>query len=88
MLSVLDSFDWKSAFSYACGESDYCGTGVPGAVGPGIPVTAEPFTRESVVEIVALSEGENYSTDWIGVFRLADGRYACLEAGCDYTGWG
>ena len=88
MLPELDRDDWGAAFSYACGKSDHCGTGVPSAVGPGIPVNAEPFNRESVVEIVGLSEGENDSADWIGVFRLADGRYACLEAGCDYTGWG
>jgi len=91
MLSELDRDDWAAAFSYACGGSKASGTygsGVPSAVGPGIPVNAEPFTRESVVEIIATSDGENDEADWIGVFRLADGRYACLEAGCDYSGWG
>lgn len=50
------------------------------------PADAE-FTREDVVSIIAIEDGENDEASWIAVFELHDGRFAYLEAGCDYTGW-
>jgi len=48
---------------------------------------APEFTRADVVEIIACAEGENDGPSWIGVFKIKNGLYAFLEAGCDYTGW-
>ena len=35
----------------------------------------------------AKEDGENDGDEWIAVFRLKDGKFAYLEAGCDFTGW-
>jgi hypothetical protein len=40
-----------------------------------------------VVEVIAAVEGEHDGAEWLAVVRLADGRYAVVAAGCDYTGW-
>lgn len=45
------------------------------------------FSREDVVNIIAMKEGMNDEEPWVGVFELNDGTFACLSAGCDYTGW-
>lgn len=45
------------------------------------------FTMDEVESVVASSEGENDGQNWLAVFNLKDGRFAYLEAGCDYTGW-
>lgn len=50
-------------------------------------VSTTAFTRDDVAEIIAMAEGENDGAEWVGVFRLNDGRFAVLRAGCDYTGW-
>jgi len=46
------------------------------------------FTRDDVVEIYGIQEGENDADPWRVYGLLKDGRYFYLEAGCDYTGWG
>lgn len=51
------------------------------------PVSLVPISREDVVLIYWMVEGENHGEPWEGVFRLRDGRYLYLIAGCDYTGW-
>lgn len=90
MLKELDTRDWKEAFAYI-GETspydNYPTTHPPVAVLTNNAVSTEPVTREDVVEIIAVEEGQNDGPHWIGVFRLRDGRYASLDAGCDYTGW-
>jgi hypothetical protein len=48
----------------------------------------EPFSIDDVAEIIAISDGQNDEEDWVGAFRLSDGRYAFISAWCDYTGWG
>jgi hypothetical protein len=45
------------------------------------------FLITDVVEIIAMEEGDNDGDDWIGVFKLSNGQFAWLSAGCDYTGW-
>lgn len=37
--------------------------------------------------VMASADGENDEANWLAIFKLADGRYAFLSAGCDYTGW-
>ena len=50
-------------------------------------VYATEFTREDVKLILSAEEGENDGYAWIGLFLLKDGRFAALNAWCDYTGW-
>lgn len=90
MLSDLENYNWKEAFKYASGER-ICDAGHV----HGVPertllddVAPGSFDREDVEEILYIEEGENDGDSWIGVFRLKDGRFACLRAWCDYTGWG
>lgn len=87
MLEQLNTYDWEEAFAYCSGVAEALGSSVPKQVAPGVPVDDAPFRREDVARIVAISEGQNDEQDWVGVFVLEDGRFACLEAGCDYTGW-
>jgi hypothetical protein len=78
MLESLNDYDWKNAFAEA---------GSPIVVKFANPVPTESFIREDVVEIIATADGENDGPNWLGVFLLKDGRYAMVDAGCDYTGW-
>ncbi len=48
---------------------------------------AEGFAMDDVSDVLASSDGENDGPEWVATFRLNDGRYAGLKAGCDYTGW-
>jgi hypothetical protein len=87
MLERLDNYDWKEAFGYA-GEPDTnadANHDVAKVLGSNVPES--PFSREDVAEIVAIEDGENDEESWLGVFKLKDGRYAMVEAGCCYTGW-
>jgi len=74
----LDNYDWAAAFEYAD----------PDQAVPGLGVSTESFCREDVEEILYIDDGFNDGDDWIGVFRLRDGRFARLSAWCDYSGWG
>lgn len=43
---------------------------------------------DHVTEVFFAAEGDNDGPDWLSVVRFADGRFAKVFAGCDYTGWG
>ena len=98
MLDRLKDYDWGCAFQCA-GETvseDARWDGVnptsqfnTASVSPVLNSGCDtaPFTREDVAEILAIADGENDGPNWIGLFKLKDGRYAYLTAGCDYTGW-
>lgn len=88
MLERLDDYDWREAFGAAGKERDTQLNGKPVVVHFAKPVSVEPFDREDVAEIIAIDDGENDGENWLGVFRLKDGRFATIDAGCDYTGWG
>ena len=77
---LLASYDWEEAFKYASAPDVRPSLGYEGPV--------DGFGREDVVEIVASVDGDNDGPAWVGVFKLADGRFAVLRASCDYTGWG
>ena len=47
---------------------------------------AAGFTRNDVVEIIAIAEGKHDGDDWRLVVRLKNGRYAFLLAGCTDSG--
>lgn len=69
--------DWEEAFVYARTAEPVIGSAAK----------AGGFTLEDVAEVISTSDGENDGPEWLGVFRLRDGRFAFLSAGCDYTGW-
>ena len=75
---MREDFDWREAFEYAAGG------GMPTE---GYAGDCGGFTFDDVAEVIARDDGENDGPDWIAVFRLRDGRFAFLSAGCDYTGW-
>lgn len=78
MLTILEDYDWEEVFKYA----------TPSGVLPMSIIDTSPFTREDVVYIAGIEEGENDAYDWILYGMLNDGRWFYLQAGCDYTGWG
>lgn len=49
--------------------------------------TIENFL-DAIVAVHADAEGDNEGPDWLAVLEFADGRFALMTAGCDYTGWG
>lgn len=86
----IRDYDWKYAFQ-CCGPAEddssrYNDPNVSPAIDK-VHVSAEPFQRADVVVVIAAADGENDGPNWIGVFKLKDGRFAFLSAGCDYTGW-
>jgi hypothetical protein len=84
----LDTRDWFEAFAYAANETRAGGGDGASPQGTqGFKGSVAPFDREDVAKVIAMSDGENDDRPWVGVFLLKDGRYAYLEASCDYTGW-
>lgn len=75
---LMADYDWAEAF----------GVSMPPQPTAGYAGSLAPFTRDDVAEVLAVSEGENDERNWLGAFRLADGRFAYVTAWCDYTGWG
>ena len=86
MLEILDDYDWACAFEYAGEVTHHHGNGSPQPTF-GYDGSTDEFTREDVEEVIGLHVGERDYESWCGVFKLKDGRFAYLEAGCDYTGW-
>ena len=93
MLPELDDYDWSEAFHYASDPSvsKDCGAGSCDKhhVHPVIfsEVSNKGYSPEDVDIIIAMVNGCPDEASWVGLFKLKDGRYASLEAGCDYTGW-
>jgi hypothetical protein len=70
--------DWLEVFKYAK---------EPEAV-PGFTGSKAGFTIPDVAKVLATVDGERDEATWLGAFKLKDGRWAALRAGCDFTGWG
>lgn len=51
-------------------------------------ISGDNFSKDDVEEVLHHVNGENDGPDWAAVFKLKDGRYASIEGGCDFTGWG
>lgn len=78
------SYDWCEVFGEGSGgNTDKVTDECP----PGADVDRTPPNRSDVAEVIAAVNGENDGDDWIGVFRLKDGRFLVAEGSCDYTGW-
>ena len=74
---MRNDYDWQQAFEYA-GNTEPT---------EGFTGSRAGFTMDDVKVVLASDEGENDGQNWIAVLELKDGRFAFLEAGCDYTGW-
>lgn len=72
--------DWQHAFDEAFGHGYRCQYIEDDPLDPPNPI-------EQVAEVIASADGENDGPDWVGIFRMTDGRFAKVFAGCDYTGW-
>lgn len=81
---LVDSYDWREVFGVGGGGN--C-TDETDAIPPGAAVDTTPPKIEDVVEIYAAVNGENDESDWVGLFRVRDGRFVVAYGGCDYTGW-
>lgn len=77
LISLQQEYDWQEAFEVCSPPEPLIEEKVDCSV----------FTVQDVSEIIAIDEGENDEQDWIGLFRLKDGRYIFISAGCDFTGW-
>jgi len=75
---MKNHYDWESALDF--------GNSRRSAV-LGSDVSTAAMTYEDVETVLASCNGESDGDDWIALFRLRDGRYAFLSAGCDRTGW-
>lgn len=42
---------------------------------------------DQVEKVIASAEGVNDGDNWEGIFKMKNGKYIFLSAGCDYTGW-
>ncbi len=89
-LADLDADDWRAAFRLAGHPQPAC-PHVLGHDDPDHPcrrgLSSAPFDRGSVARVIALAEGRPHERPWIGVFELADGRFAALRASCCGAGW-
>lgn len=84
LADLMDSSDWAQVFAdESYGNTDKCTDPCP----PNSNVDLTPPNRSDVAEIIAAIEGERDQGDWLGVFRLKDGRFLLACGGCDYTGW-
>lgn len=82
--TLTSDYDWAAVF----GEDDGGNTSkevTTAVVGDGTSVAS--FSRTDVAEVIAAVNGEHDESDWVGVFRLKDGRFAVCYGSCDYTGW-
>lgn len=48
----------------------------------------ESYKRTDVAKVVAAEDGANDGPEWVGLFKMRDGKWLAVRAGCDYTGWG
>lgn len=62
-----------------------------GATGDGHWIEAMAFATHfdwpDIAEVIATSDGDHDADPWLGLFRLRDGRFGRLSAGCAYSGW-
>jgi hypothetical protein len=85
----LNDYDWRQVFAFAGDEApDGCFQpciGVSACFGAN--VSTAPVRWANVQTIIAAAEGERDGPDWLIVVQLTDGRFAFIQAGCDFTGW-
>lgn len=70
--------------------SPFAEMGTPDPIPPGSNINTA-FNLDDVAEILGhfSYSPEGFGSEQVcGIFRLKDGRYAVVEAGCDTSGWG
>lgn len=77
LAEMRDDYDWQEAFGFAGKISVVLGE----------TVGADGFGLDDIDAVLAADAGANDEARWVAIFRLRDGRFAYLTAGCDYTGW-
>src|SRR5262245_40809954 len=81
---LMDSYDWGEVFGEGSGgNTDKQTDSIPDHS----DIDTTPPNRSDVSGILAAVNGENDEDEWIGVFKLKDGRYLIASGSCDYTGW-
>lgn len=85
MLEELNTYDWAEVFGE--GDGGNCTPIVPNLLPTDNVTGGGTFSRENVVEIAGMVEGENDGDDWVVYGLLKDGRWFVARGGCDYTGW-
>ncbi len=78
---IQNSYDWEEAFGE--GRVGNCTGDVESLDG----TPTNPVLREDIAEVLASVNGENDGDSWICIVKMKDGRFACVEGSCDYTGW-
>lgn len=82
---LLDSYDWAEVFGEGTGGN--CDKSKVDTCPPGTEMDRTPPSRSDVAEVIAAANGEGDGDEWVGVFRLTDGRFLLASGWCDYTGW-
>ena len=78
---ICQSYDWEEVFGEGCGGN------CDGTVESLDNTECSSVRRDDIEEVIASVNGENDGDEWIGVFRMNDGRYLVAVGSCDYTGW-
>lgn len=79
-------YDWQQAWGFG-DSTGYHAVGSYAERCEGARCGDDPVGVANVAEVIAASEGENDASSWVAIARLDDGRFAFVDAGCDYTGW-
>lgn len=85
MKPELDFYDWAEVFGEGSGGN--CTPIIPNRQPPTSDISVATFSREDVVEIIGMEEGERDGDTWIIYGKLQDDRYFIARGWCDYTGW-
>ena len=81
---LRNDYDWAQVFADEnAGNVEKVLHSLP----PFSAVNLTHVSRSDVIEIIASVDGENDGPEWVGLFRLQDGRFLVASGGCDYTGW-
>lgn len=93
MLKELDTLDWANVFGWAGeenGAKNTIGRRKAAVLPPAIRAPGESevvVTREDVAQVAYLREGEAGVREWVGCFKLKDGRWLFVAAACQHGGW-
>jgi hypothetical protein len=85
-IGELQGYDWDEVFAIAGEDIGANYPDIRGALPTG-DYDLSHFTRNDIDELYGYQDGENDERSWLVYGKLKDGRYFCIEASCDYTGW-
>lgn len=85
MDSRISDDNWAVIFGEGDTLVDYAS--IPTVAGSDGKRREVTYRRADVEEVIAVADGENGGDPWLGVFRMRDGWFLFVSAGCDCTGW-